>query len=86
MLATAVNSLNRWGEISPQVKKLGQRHIEYGVKPSDYATVGAALLDTLEKGLGDAFTPPVRQAWTACYQAIAADMQEAPDKTQPAKS
>jgi hemoglobin-like flavoprotein len=86
MLATAVNSLHRWAEISPQVKKLGQRHIDYGVKPNDYATVRAALLDTLEKGLGDAFTPPVRQAWTACYQAIATDMQEAPDQAQATKS
>jgi hemoglobin-like flavoprotein len=75
MLAFAVNNLHRWDEISPQVRQLGQRHIGYGVKPNDYATVGAALIDTLEKGLGDAFTQPVRRAWAGCYEAIAADMQ-----------
>jgi hypothetical protein len=28
--------------------------------------VGAALIATLEKGLGEDFTPTVRAAWLAC--------------------
>lgn len=75
MLATAVDNLHQWDTVAPHVKQLGLRHVGYGVKPADYDTVGTALIDTLEKGLGDAFTPPVRDAWLACYTTIAAEMQ-----------
>jgi hemoglobin-like flavoprotein len=75
MLTTAVNNLHQWETLAPDVKRLGLRHVGYGVKPRDYDTVGAALIDTLQKGLGEAFTPPVRDAWIACYTTIAAEMQ-----------
>jgi hemoglobin-like flavoprotein len=75
MLTTAVNNLQQWDAVAPRVKQLGLRHVGYGVKPADYDTVGTALIDTLEKGLGDAFSPPVRDAWIACYTTIAAEMQ-----------
>jgi hemoglobin-like flavoprotein len=74
MLGTAVANLGNWGKIAPAVQALGQRHAAYGVKPADYDTVGKALIATLEKGLGDAFTPEVRDAWLACYSVVAAEM------------
>jgi hemoglobin-like flavoprotein len=74
MLTTAVNNLHQWDVVAPNVKQLGLRHVGYGVKSADYDTVGTALIDTLEKGLGEAFTPPVRDAWIACYTAIVAEM------------
>jgi hemoglobin-like flavoprotein len=67
MLSVAVNSLNNLDAIVPAVHDLGKRHIGYGVKADHYATVGAALLWTLEQGLGDAFTPEVKDAWAAVY-------------------
>jgi hemoglobin-like flavoprotein len=75
MLATAVDNLHQWDKVTPHVKQLGLRHVGFGVKPADYDTVGSALIDTLEKGLGEAFTPPVRDAWLACYTTIVAEMQ-----------
>ena len=75
MLTTAVNNLSQWDAVAPHVKQLGLRHVGYGVKPADYDTVGIALIDTLEKGLAEAFTPPVRDAWIACYTKIVAEMQ-----------
>jgi hemoglobin-like flavoprotein len=75
MLTTAVNNLHQWHAVAPHVKQLGLRHVGYGVKAADYDTVGTALIDTLEKGLGEAFTPPVRDAWIACYTTIAAEMR-----------
>lgn len=78
MIETAVTNLDNWDAISKPVRDLGRRHVDYGVKPSDYDTVGAALIATLEKGLGDAFTPEVKQAWIACYTAITAEMLGAP--------
>jgi hemoglobin-like flavoprotein len=77
MLTNAVNNLHDWGALAPHVRRLGLRHVGYGVKPSDYDTVGTALIDTLQKGLGEAFTSPVRDAWIACYTMIAAEMQAA---------
>jgi nitric oxide dioxygenase len=59
------------------VRALGRRHAGYGVAPADYETVGVALLATLEKGLGDAFTPEVRDAWAACIALVATEMLDA---------
>jgi nitric oxide dioxygenase len=74
MLTTAVNHLTNWSKIKNVVQALGHRHVDYGVKPADYETVGAALIATLEKGLGAEFTPDVRAAWQACIATIANEM------------
>jgi hemoglobin-like flavoprotein len=77
MIATAVNGLNRLDDIVPAVQDLGRRHAGYGVRNEHYATVGSALLWTLEQGLGAAWTSEVKDAWTACYTLLASAMQEA---------
>ena len=77
MLGTAVTNLHRLDEILPAVKALGQRHKGYGVSDAHYAPVGAALLWTLEKGLGADFTPEVKVAWTETYTALAGVMTTA---------
>jgi hemoglobin-like flavoprotein len=74
MLTTAVLNLGEWEKISAAVRALGRRHVSYGVKPADYQTVGAALIATLEKGLGADFTPEVRAAWLACISTVAGEM------------
>lgn len=75
MINVAVNGLGDLGPLVPAVKDLGRRHKGYGVKPEHYGTVAAALLWTLEKGLGDAFTPEVKEAWTETYTTVANTMQ-----------
>ena len=77
MLTVAVNSLTRPAELLMAVQTLGRRHATYGIEDRHYETVGAALLWTLEQGLGQAFTPAVRAAWTEVYTLIATTMQEA---------
>ena len=77
MLATAVTNLHKLDTILPAVKELGQRHKGYGVTAGHYAPVGAALLWTLEKGLGPDFTPEVKAAWTETYTALAGVMTAA---------
>ena len=49
------------------VRVLGQRHAGYGVAAGHFAPVGAALIWTLEKGLGEAFTADVKAAWVEVY-------------------
>ena len=77
MLTVAVNSLTRPAELLMAVQALGRRHATYGVEDRHYDSVGTALLWTLEQGLGQAFTPAVKAAWTAAYTLIATTMKEA---------
>jgi len=74
MLGTAVTNLHKLDTILPAVKALGERHKGYGVTAAHYAPVGAALLWTLEQGLGPDFTPDVKAAWTETYTALAGVM------------
>ena len=67
MIGAAVGKLGDLDSLIPVLQNLGQRHETYGVKPAHYATVGSALLATLSQGLGDDFTPEVRQAWNQVY-------------------
>jgi hemoglobin-like flavoprotein len=76
MIGVAVNSLERLDDIVPAVQDLGRRHRVYGVEPAHYATVGGALLATLEQGLGSAFTPEVKEAWATVYGVLAGAMQK----------
>ena len=75
-LGLVVNSLDNLERVLPAVKNLARRHVDYGVKPEHYDTVGAALLWTLEKGLGPDFTPEVKGAWTEAYVILAGVMKE----------
>jgi len=76
-LTVVVKSLDKLDQIVPAVQALGRRHAGYGVREAHYATVGEALLWTLEQGLGDTFTPDVRSAWATAYGTLAAVMIEA---------
>ncbi|MFZ5653246.1 MAG: globin family protein [Pseudomonadota bacterium] len=77
MLAVAVNGLDRLEEIVPAVAALGRRHVGYGVQDGHYATVGEALMWTLQQGLGDAFCADTRQAWVEAYEFLAGTMRAA---------
>jgi len=81
MINTAVVNLSNLSSIVGAVEDLGRRHVDYGVLPAHYDTVGTALLWTLEQGLGDAFTPETKAAWAETYGTIAAVMQTAAEKT-----
>ena len=76
MIKAAVDGLERLDRLLPVVHALGQRHGGYGVRGAHYATVGTALLWTLERGLGAAFSADVREAWTTVYGTLAAAMQD----------
>jgi hemoglobin-like flavoprotein len=73
-LTVVVKGIDRLEDLVPAVEALGRRHAGYGVRPEHYDTVGAALLWTLEQGLGTAFTPDVRGAWATAYGTLASVM------------
>ncbi len=77
MITVAVKGLTNLEAIVPAVQELGKRHVKYNVKDEHYAVVGASLLWTLEKGLGDAFTADTKEAWTTVYGVLSSTMIDA---------
>lgn len=77
MIGVAVNGLTNLNAIVPAVKDMGLRHSSYGVEESHYDSVGAALLWTLNEGLGDEFTEEAKEAWTLTYTTLATVMKDA---------
>ena len=73
-LAVVVGGLSNLDTVLPAASALAKRHVNYGAKPEHYPVVGAALLWTLEKGLGEAWTPEVAEAWTAAYGTLSGYM------------
>lgn len=76
-IAVVVVNLRYIDRIVPGVRALGARHAGYGVQDEHYETVGAALLWTLEQGLGELFTDDVREAWATAYRLLATTMKDA---------
>jgi hemoglobin-like flavoprotein len=56
---------------------IGRWHAQLGVTSSHLAAFGEALLWTLERHFASAFTPELRQAWAALYEAVQSDMMQA---------
>ena len=77
MITTAVRGLDKLEQLLGAIQDMGKRHVGYGVKAEHYDTVGAALLDTLEKGLGDDWTPEHKEAWALTYTTLATVMKDA---------
>jgi len=73
-LAVVVNGLDNLPSILPAASALAKKHVGYGVKPGHYAPVGAALLWTLERGLGAGWTPQLAAAWTSAYTTLSGFM------------
>lgn len=77
MLSMAVNSLTNKPSLVPVLENLGKRHLAYGVSDEMYDTVGTALIETLETGLGESFTEDIKSSWVAVYTQIASIMKNA---------
>jgi NAD(P)H-flavin reductase/hemoglobin-like flavoprotein len=67
-LTRIVYTLGKPEEMEPFVCQLGQDHRKYGVRAEHYPAVGQALLATLRKFAGDAWTPDAESAWADAYQ------------------
>jgi len=76
-LALAISGLRDLPSLVLMLEALALRHVKYGVQDKHYDDVGTALLWTLERMLGPAFTPEARAAWTALYGTVAQVMRNA---------
>jgi len=74
MLSVIIGRLDNLEELTEEIKQLATRHVQYGVKEQHYKAVGAALLWTLQQGLGRDWNEKVRLAWTVCFQILSDTM------------
>jgi len=81
-LSYVISKLDTLDSIIDEVAKLAQRHVQYGVEAKHYSYVGAALLLTLEQGLGELWTEDVKQAWSTCYGILSSAMINASSYTR----
>ena len=85
-LAVVVGGLGNIETVLPAASALAKRHVGWGVKPEHYDSVGAALLWTLERGLGEGWSSDVAAAWSTAYGTLAQYMiGEAYGRTQAAE-
>jgi hemoglobin-like flavoprotein len=85
-LAVVVGGLGNIETVLPAASALAKRHVAWGVKPEHYDSVGAALLWTLERGLGERWSSDVAAAWSAAYGTLSQYMiGEAYGRTQAAE-
>ena len=75
-VGVAVAGLDDLESLVPVLKQLGEAHVKYGVIAEHYDLIGAALLWTLEQGLGKEWGPSYLEAWSAVYGVVAATMKE----------
>jgi hemoglobin-like flavoprotein len=73
-IGSVVESLDCTERMLDDLRALARRHNRYGVHEGHYVSVGAALLWTIEQGLGFDFTPDVREAWATAYGLLSSAM------------
>ena len=83
-LTVVVKGLDHLEALAPTLADMGRRHAQYGVTDGHYDTVGAALLWTLEQGLGSGWTPEVKAAWSGAYALLADVMRKAAGEVESA--
>lgn len=71
-LGLAVLRLEEPSSAAPCLEALSRMHVDIGVRPGHYVTMGNALLWTLEQSLAEDFTARVKEAWSATYQVLSA--------------
>lgn len=63
--------LDEPGRLADQVADSARRHAAFGLGSREYRLGGEALLWSLSRELGDAFTPDVQAAWAEAYTLLA---------------
>jgi len=82
-LTEIVQAMPRLGELLTHTRALGARHVGYGVRASDYQTVGDSLIAAIAAVLGDEFDAPMREAWVLAFNIVAETMLEGAAAARP---
>jgi hemoglobin-like flavoprotein len=82
-LTQIVDAIPRLDDLLVHTRELGARHASYGVRATDYPTVGAALIAALAAVLGPSFDDKTRRAWELAYNLVAETMLEGAASARP---
>ena len=74
MMASLVDMLDSASQSDVAARELGERHVGYGVRESDYDAVGTALLICLRHRLGEEWDEAMETAWATFYGELAEAM------------
>jgi nitric oxide dioxygenase len=74
MIAAIVGALDEHELFQSNISHTGRQHARFGAKPSHFVAFGHALIWGLEQQFGAAFTPELREAWTALYESVRIQM------------
>lgn len=69
-LVLLVENIRQPGEIEKILLPLGKKHIAYGATAESYPLVGEALLATLERFLGTAWSKDIADAWSETIEQV----------------
>ena len=65
-----VQALSQPEAVLEQAWRLAVRHVACGMREAQHASIGAALLWTLQQGLGGASTPAILSAWARAHDLL----------------
>ena len=74
LMVTAVEGLDKFDQLIPTLRDLGQRHVTYGVVPDHYPIVANVLIETTAFAMGPEFTPAHKGSWEKVLGMIADEM------------
>jgi hemoglobin-like flavoprotein len=74
MIAAIVGALDKRELFQSIIRHTGQQHAQFGVKSSHFVAFGDALIWSLEKQFGTAFTPELKDAWIDLYRNVQSEM------------
>jgi NAD(P)H-flavin reductase/hemoglobin-like flavoprotein len=79
-LAEITSGLDDPGALAGRFERLGRDHRKFGVRPEHYPLMGAALIATLRRFGGDAWTAEAETAWTTAYRTASETMIAAAER------
>ena len=82
-LTEIVQSIPRLDQLLVHTRALGARHVGYGVRATDYQTVGDSLIAAIAAVLGDEFDAATREAWDLAFNIVAETMLEGAAEARP---
>jgi hemoglobin-like flavoprotein len=74
MIAAIVGALDKREIFQSIISHSGRQHAQFGVKRAHFVAFGDALLWSLERQFGATFTPELKYAWSALYDAVQREM------------
>jgi len=85
MLAWVIAHLEHPHELCQEMRALGARHNDYGVKVDQYGPLGSALIWMFQRTLGERFTPEMEDAWLEFYAFASFEMERGSREAAPSR-